>query len=422
MTHSMSKIARLKTYHRTCFSSVCAVLLATALLPLPAVADTGFDLELRRSDRLDIRRLGRVSEDERSVLRIEWRVALARGEEAETVRSVFDRLQLLEVGISAIGRRIMSMPNRTAEKAVAATPAEPPEKNGLDSGTRLLVANIAAASLVALWLFRRRKAAGTAMAGRGKSASPKPVAEPTETIAHSLIERQADPSADQAARTEPRVAKASASVNDSNGRPTELATANIKNVKMQPAANSEAVESSSQPADRQAEVRSETATPSVAPKTRTKSPAKPMEKADEPTLQLAEIMLSMGLDQGAAQALLEYIENNPRQAVYHWLKLLGIYRKKGMQQEFTETAGKLRQYFNIQADEWERPSSEEVRSLEKFTRVSVQIQQIWLQPDECLSYLRQLLEDNRDGARAGFPQSVAEEILFLIEILREQAV
>ncbi|MCF8178150.1 MAG: hypothetical protein K9J74_06545, partial [Sulfuritalea sp.] len=290
----MSKIARLKTYRRTCFGSVCAVLIATALLPVHAVAETGFDLELQSSDRLDIRRLGRVSEDERSVLRIEWRVALARGEEAETVRSVLDRLQLLEVEISAIGRRIMSMPNRTAEKTVAATPAESPENKGLDSGTRLLVANIAAASLVALWLFRRRKAAGTATASRGKSASSKPAAEPTETIADQLIERQAGPSADQAARIEPRVTKAPASVNETSDRPAELATANIKDVKIPSAANSEAMGSSSKHADRQAAVRSDTATPSVAQKTQTKSPAKPMEKADEPTLQLAEIMPSMG--------------------------------------------------------------------------------------------------------------------------------
>jgi hypothetical protein len=140
----------------------------------------------------------------------------------------------------------------------------------------------------------------------------------------------------------------------------------------------------------------------------------------EPTLQLAEIMLSMGLEQGAAQALLEYTEANPRQAVYHWLKLLGIYRKRGLQQEFLATAAKLRQHFNVQAEDWERSGTDEVPTLEKFSRVADQAQQLWSQPAECLSYLRHLLEDNRDGARAGFPQAVAEEILLLIEILKEE--
>ena len=139
----------------------------------------------------------------------------------------------------------------------------------------------------------------------------------------------------------------------------------------------------------------------------------------EPTLQLAEIMLSMGLEQGAAQALVEYTEANPRHALYHWLKLLGIYRKRGLHKEFAETAEKLRQNFNIQAEDWAKPSSGEAPSLEKFSRVAEHVQKIWLQPAECIDYLRRLLEDNRDGERAGFPLSVAEEMLLLIEILRQ---
>jgi len=152
-------------------------------------------------------------------------------------------------------------------------------------------------------------------------------------------------------------------------------------------------------------------------------PPSPHEANVEPTLQLAEIMLSMGLEQGAAQALLEYTEANPRDAVYHWLKLLGIYRNRGLQREFTTAAEKLRQHFNIQAAEWgSKPVAGAAPTLENFARVAEHVQKIWSQPDECTTYLRHLLEDNRDGARAGFPQSVAEEILLLVEILKaEQA-
>ena len=57
--------------------------------------------------------------------------------------------------------------------------------------------------------------------------------------------------------------------------------------------------------------------------------------------------------------------------------------------------------------------------LENFSRVAEHVQKIWSQPAECITYLRHLLEDNREGARAGFPQSVAEEILFLVEVLKE---
>ncbi len=148
-------------------------------------------------------------------------------------------------------------------------------------------------------------------------------------------------------------------------------------------------------------------------------PQTPLETNLETTLQLAEIMLSMGLEQGAAQALLEYADAQPRNAVYHLLKLLGIYRGRGLQKEFAETAEKLHKHFNIRAEEWGKPAAGETPMLENFSRVSEHVQKIWSQPGECIAYLRHLLEDNRDGARAGFPQSVAEEFLLLIKILKD---
>jgi hypothetical protein len=148
------------------------------------------------------------------------------------------------------------------------------------------------------------------------------------------------------------------------------------------------------------------------------APAAPQDTNVEPTLQLAEIMLSMGLEQGAAQALIEYTEANPRHAVYHWLKLLGIYRSKGLHEEFKETAEKLRQHFNIQAEDTATMGIGETPTLDDFPRVAQHVQEIWRQPEECLGYLQHLLEDNREGSRAGFPLAVAEEILWLIEILK----
>ncbi|MCF8197288.1 MAG: hypothetical protein K9J42_00870 [Sulfuritalea sp.] len=279
---------------------------------------------------------------------------------------------------------------------------------------RLLVANIAAASLVALWLFRRRKAAGAVKADHGGSNPLKSAIDQSKVAADKPSEKQTD----QAQRVEPHIKPNSDSATKTNGPSSESSDSEIKDTTKPPAAKPGEIHSLPKATKPDTVASVGTIAPLPGSKIPASAPAKSMGKGDEPTLQLAEIMLSMGLDQGAAQALLEYIESNPRQAVYHWLKLLGIYRKKGMQQEFTDTAGKLRQFFNIQADEWDRPRDGEERSLEKFTRVSVQVQQIWLQPDQCLSYLRHLLEDNRDGARAGFPQSVAEEILFLIEVIR----
>jgi hypothetical protein len=147
-------------------------------------------------------------------------------------------------------------------------------------------------------------------------------------------------------------------------------------------------------------------------------PERRQEVAIEPTLQLAEIMLSMGLTQGAAQTLIEYTDANPRQAVYHWLKLLAIYRDSGQRKDFEETAEKLRKFFNIQAAGTASADPGEPPTLENFPRIAEQVEKLWSQPEECQTYLRQLLEDNRDGSRIGFPQPVAEEFLLLGEILK----
>ena len=151
---------------------------------------------------------------------------------------------------------------------------------------------------------------------------------------------------------------------------------------------------------------------------RSRVPERRQELNVEPTLQLAEIMLSMGLQQGAAKALVEYVEAHPGEAVYHWLKLLGIYRDGGHHRDFEETAAKLRRHFNIQAQESPSPDRTGVPTLESFPRLAQQVQKIWPRPDECIAYLQHLLKDNREGERMGFPQSVAEEILLLIEVLK----
>jgi pilus assembly protein FimV len=136
-------------------------------------------------------------------------------------------------------------------------------------------------------------------------------------------------------------------------------------------------------------------------------------------LELAEIMLSMGLASGAAQTLTEHIRHNPKQALHHWLKLLDVHRKSGNKQQFEESSRELQQHFNIQAENWAQLHAGEVTTLENYERVWRHIESVWRQPAEALNYLKHLLEDNRGGTRAGFPQPVAEEILLLIAILKE---
>jgi hypothetical protein len=129
-------------------------------------------------------------------------------------------------------------------------------------------------------------------------------------------------------------------------------------------------------------------------------------------------MLAMGLGSGAAQTLAEQIQNEPKQALRHWLKLLEIYRKNGQQEEFERSAEELRQHFNVQPEDW-KAGAETYRGLESFPHIAKRLTDLWRKPD-CLIYMQNLLDDNRGGARAGFPQTVAEELLLLTGMLKSE--
>lgn len=141
----------------------------------------------------------------------------------------------------------------------------------------------------------------------------------------------------------------------------------------------------------------------------------PLDQSDQ-ALELADIMLSMGLGQGAMQTLTEQIRSEPKHALRHWLKLLDIYRKNGQQQEFERSAEELRQHFNVHPEDWQAAPGVK-RSLEDFPHIARRLTELWGKPD-CLVYMRNLLDDNRGGSRSGFPQAVAEELLLLNAVMR----
>lgn len=144
---------------------------------------------------------------------------------------------------------------------------------------------------------------------------------------------------------------------------------------------------------------------------------RPIAEVDE-ALELVDIMISMGLNQGAAQTLEEHVRRHPRQALYHWLKLLDVYRRSGLEAEFERAAGELRQNFNILPANWrhEGPALD-LSSVEDYPHIVARLLELWRTP-ACEDYLTRLLEDNRGGTRAGFPQPVAEELLFLLSLVR----
>jgi hypothetical protein len=137
----------------------------------------------------------------------------------------------------------------------------------------------------------------------------------------------------------------------------------------------------------------------------------------EHVLELAEIMVSFGRSEGAAQTLSEFLRDYPKESLIPWLKLLDLYHKGGRRGEYDDLAPKLNRAFNVKVPDWEHftgPITSE--SVEQFAHIMARVNATWPN-QECLDYLTELLRDNRAGTRVGFPLGVIDDILLLKSML-----
>jgi hypothetical protein len=135
-------------------------------------------------------------------------------------------------------------------------------------------------------------------------------------------------------------------------------------------------------------------------------------------LELAEIMMSFGRSEGAAQALSEFLRDYPKESLIPWLKLLELYHSSGRRGEYDDLAPKLNRAFNVKVPEWETfdaPSTTQ-ESVEQFAHIMARINASWPNQD-CLDYITELLRDNRAGTRIGFPLGVIDDLLLLRAML-----
>jgi hypothetical protein len=407
-----------------CVLASLAPVMAVAAVPEPA---------LRASQQLDAVRLGKVSESERAVLRVEWRNAMTGAEEAQTVQQMLDSLRRMEDTTAQIGRLVRAIP--APRPATPAVPADP------ETDIKSLATGAAAAAILLLpllWFTRRKTATGPEGPARTEPARAAPVEIPPAVEIASASQPVEKPAVTLAQEIDLPLEPEPAAVVDTPPGPE--AAANVTAAPAPAASTAPAgppqdtVETAPRPTeippidfsledeDPETIARANARIPVPRkPSPTPRVPERRQEIAVEPTLQLAEIMLSMGLTEGAAQTLIEYTDANPREAVYHWLKLLAIYRDTGQRKDFEETAEKLRKFFNIQAAGTASADPGEPPTLEGFPRIAEQVVKLWSNAEQCRTYLRQLLEDNRNGSRIGFPQSVAEEFLLLGEILKINA-
>jgi pilus assembly protein FimV len=158
-----------------------------------------------------------------------------------------------------------------------------------------------------------------------------------------------------------------------------------------------------------------------------------------PVMELAEIMLSFGRVKGAAQALQEYIDSNPQEALKPWIRLMEIYRMAGLRKEFEKVARDLNRNFNVEVQRWEQTVEPEsagpvdvildtepvaagnqlaggkVEGIEGMPAITEQVVLRW-NDGNVIDYMNQLLRDNRGGTRLGFSLPVISDILFLVEL------
>ncbi|MDB5799128.1 MAG: hypothetical protein JWL63_67 [Rhodocyclales bacterium] len=138
-------------------------------------------------------------------------------------------------------------------------------------------------------------------------------------------------------------------------------------------------------------------------------------------VELAEIMMSFGRVQGAAQTLADFIRANPKQAVKPWVKLLEVYKTADMRPEFDALTSQLNKTFNVKPVTWDEfdVAMRAPESLEDIGHITQKLCETWGKRD-CQAYLHMLLRDNRQGTRQGFPLAIIDEILLLLAILESQ--
>lgn len=135
-------------------------------------------------------------------------------------------------------------------------------------------------------------------------------------------------------------------------------------------------------------------------------------------IELADIMLSFGRVQGAAQTLSDFIRSNPNQAVKPWIKLMEVYRVAGMKVEFDALSHQLNKTFNVKPAAWDdfELARKNPDSLEDMPHIMQRLDATW-ETRACQALLHDLLRDNRKGTRQGFPLAIIDEILLLLGML-----
>lgn len=134
----------------------------------------------------------------------------------------------------------------------------------------------------------------------------------------------------------------------------------------------------------------------------------------------ADVFLSHGRSSLAIQLLQNHLLEFPKQSVTIWLFLLDLLAKENLQKLYEETAEECKLHFNIKISEFSKVDSSSNESLEDFPHLASGLEAVWNTP-AAVSYLEDLIYNNRLEPRAGLAKNLIEELVLLRSIAQDNA-
>jgi hypothetical protein len=132
----------------------------------------------------------------------------------------------------------------------------------------------------------------------------------------------------------------------------------------------------------------------------------------------ADVFLSHGRSSLAIQLLQNHLLEFPKQSVTIWLFLLDLLAKENLQKLYEETAEECKLHFNVKIAEFSRIDSSSNESLEDFPHLASGLEAVW-NTAAAVSYLEDLIYNNRLEPRAGLAKNLIEELVLLRSIAQD---
>lgn len=132
----------------------------------------------------------------------------------------------------------------------------------------------------------------------------------------------------------------------------------------------------------------------------------------------ADVFLSHGRSSLAIQLLQNHLLEFPKQSVTIWLFLLDLLAKENLQKLYEETAEECKLHFNIKIADFSKIDSPSNESLEDFPHLASGLEAVWNTP-AAVTYLEDLIYNNRLEPRAGLAKNLIEELVLLRSIAQD---